>query len=614
MKLRATRILLAVCSGACAVLMAVVALERTSPGPLAAVHQREPDLAGKSDCSACHGGLFSDMTEACLDCHAAIASDIEKAHGLHGALGTKAERCAACHSEHHGAGFQIVNVQSFVQAGFPAALEFDHAFVGFVMEGKHLEQKCVDCHPNANVAVLEKGEQRYLGRDQSCVTCHEDPHEGRMKVACDACHAQEAFDRLGSKGHERFLELTGAHADVACLECHSEDGPWSLEILGTGQGRTNPRRCQDCHESPHEASFVDAVARASERHPSASCVVCHEAEHATFRDERLAVVVTAELHAHSGFPLAAPHAEVSCGECHAVGAEDFGARYPGRGADECQVCHEDPHGGQFVEGPFAGGGCLACHAREHFVPHEFDAEDHALARLPLDGAHLDTACEDCHLVEKEGEPRVFRGTSDLCAECHADAHLGFFEPFSADLEPLEHGECARCHATASFAELPDECFEHARWTGFEIRGAHEQEGCEACHPSSPEPDVTARSFGRVAQHFGPFTGCETCHADPHRGEFDADSLPRLLDGRAGCTRCHAEVSFRSFPYGFEHGVWTSFALAGAHAEAECSACHAQLRRSDEHGRTWKRAAGSGCPISGKPSASFTSATRRKSAR
>ena len=56
-----------------------------------------------------------------------------------------------------------------------------------------------------------------------------------------------------------------------------------------------------------------------------------------------------------------------------------------------------------------------------------------------------------------------------------------------------------------------------------------------------------------------------------------------------------QTSFRTFPKGrFDHGLWTGFALGGAHGEARCSDCHVPLRKPDRFGRTWRRAKGKNC--------------------
>jgi len=218
--------------------------------------------------------------------------------------------------------------------------------------------------------------------------------------------------------------------------------------------------------------------------------------------------------------------------------------------------------------------------------------DHPLQLLA--GEHRKVACDDCHLVPAEDAPREFHGTPSDCETCHGDPHSAFFADLAADLPAVEHGECARCHQTQSFAALPADGFDHERWTEFPILGAHAQSECESCHPLAKEPDELGRKFGRVADVFGAFEGCVTCHDDPHRGVFDLPGQPVEIDGRTDCARCHDESSFRSFAQGFEHGQWTGFFLVGAHGRAECSACHTPLASPDPIGSTWGHAAGAAC--------------------
>src|SRR5262249_51624130 len=133
---------------------------RTSPGDLTQVHKREPDLTGRWHCSNCHGGWRQSMTEACLVCHKTIGDQIAAGGGLHGHLdGQLRDQCSVCHSEHHGAGFVIVNDKSFANAGTPDLQKYDHAAIGYRMGGKHLEIACDKCHPHANDVELSKDAQ-----------------------------------------------------------------------------------------------------------------------------------------------------------------------------------------------------------------------------------------------------------------------------------------------------------------------------------------------------------------------------------------------------------------------------------------------------------------------
>ncbi len=481
------------------------------------------------------------------------------------------------------------------------------------MQGRHLEIECSECHTNADVDVLAEGTLRFGGLEQDCASCHEDSHEGKYTIACTSCHSQASFEELHSSGHEAFLPLVGRHGETACAECHAEKGNHSLEFLGSGRKRAAERLCLDCHESPHAGGFLEGIARTESLDLETSCASCHDPElHSAFNDEDL--TLSPRHHALTGFKLDLPHEELECSACHAERTDEFSTRFPGRTADDCAACHSDPHGGQFDGNAHAAArGCLACHDRHQFEPHHFNARDHAKTATPLIGSHLDIECNACHEIPHEALPRTFSGTPSECAACHADAHLGYFEKIGLEeidtgqsaggdertaiahaLAGTDRGDCGQCHLTTTFQDVEVDSFDHALWTGFAVEGAHAQTGCETCHPRSPQPDELGRSFGRIEEHFGDYTGCVTCHTDPHRGHFDAKHLPKDVDGRTGCARCHDATSFRSFENGFFHNMWTGFPLIGEHRNIDCAACHASLPEADEHGRTWGKAEGSAC--------------------
>ncbi|MBI5361777.1 MAG: hypothetical protein HZA53_01275 [Planctomycetes bacterium] len=574
--------------------VAVVDMEKKSPGPLTAVHGRADDLAGASNCSACHGGWFTSMTEACLECHARIDEQIDAHEGLHGRFDDElARRCAVCHAEHHGETFSMVNRASFARAGVPDPEEFDHRRVGWLMDGRHDELACAKCHANADALVLPEDGLRYGGLDSNCATCHADVHEGKLDaVACASCHGQSGWKELHSEGHEQRLPLVGGHGDVDCRACHAVDTSHSLEALGARSSSRTVRTCVECHASPHTKEFSKGAAELAGSDEQRGCVVCHAAEHTTFREPDL--VVTAVQHALTGYPLLPPHDAAKCGDCHAPAFAEFTARYPGRGAEQCSVCHADVHAGQFATGAFAGSECTACHDRLRFEPHTFTTEMHTRTALVLDGKHMEAKCEDCHERPSEDAPRTFHGTGSNCSDCHADAHAGFFDARSAPLPEVKNGDCARCHAADAFDHVPESRFDHGRWTGFAIDGAHAQGDCALCHVPRKEPDETKRAFGRVEEHFGAMRGCVTCHADVHAGRFDDPKLPREVAGRSDCARCHVASSFRALAEDFDHGRWTGYPLLGEHAEANCSGCHAQYARADAVGRTWGPARGTAC--------------------
>lgn len=562
---------------------ALVDLERTSPGPLSAAHARDERLEGGAACKACHGGWFSGMSESCLACHEAIERQLEAERGLHGTLAPElGSRCALCHSDHHGSSFALVNRRSFALAGVPDPTRFDHALVGFAMEGRHLELGCVDCHAQAEALLLPIGAQRFLGLAQDCASCHDDPHQGRMGRACADCHAQQDFARVAFREHDAELPLAGAHERVDCRSCHAQAGPHALEHDGGPRAeRPAPRQCLDCHPSPHAEGFVRGAASTARLDFGASCVECHLLEHESFRDERLALDPT--RHAASGFRLDPPHDRARCADCHDPSLESHALRHPGRGPDDCQSCHDDPHGAQFAPAAGAATDCTACHARTHFEPHLFGPREHERAGFALEHGHAALDCRACHADPHPGAPRLFRGTPARCESCHADAHEGAFERFAEELAAEPAGSCSACHLPTRFADVPEQRFDHGRWTGFPIAGAHAQAECALCHPPSAERDATGRSFGRVHPRYDAQRSCAACHLDPHRGAFDGPELPRESEGRASCARCHGEVSFRSLEGAFDHGLWTGFALEHRHAAIGCADCHPPGRApSGEH--------------------------------
>ena len=595
MKLRNPSVWITAVTGIAILGVGIVQGAREAPGPLTSVHGSVAELAGDRSCSACHGGWTSTMAQSCLECHPSVEGQLDHDHGFHGGLDPEqAKGCGLCHAEHHGANFAMVGEQSFTLAGFQGRAGFDHNHVDFAMDGAHLEEACDACHVYADFQVLPDGEQRYGGLSRDCATCHEDPHEGSYVRACADCHTQTSFDSLIAVNHEQHLPLIGAHADVACSTCHEADGSHGLAAIVRKADAPPARGCADCHDVPHASTFLRRIANQTHTTVANSCAECHQAEHLNFADD--AAAMSANFHRASGFDLDAPHTDLDCAACHGEAHLDFSERFPGRKANQCVACHEDPHEGQFDASALAPNGCVDCHETTHFAPHAFTLDDHDATSMPLVGSHVQVDCHSCHGADAAGT-RAFHGVDSSCETCHDDAHAGHFLSRQAESEPHPEGSCAVCHQPTTFAQVLG--FDHTRWTGFPIHGAHEQADCESCHPRSDAADALGRRFGRVEEHFGAFhgdldTSCVICHADPHGGGFDGPGKPRQVEGRRGCVRCHSESSFRSLTVDFHHGRWTGFPLDGAHAQADCATCHAPLNQADANGRTWSAAAGSAC--------------------
>lgn len=157
-----------------------------SPGPISAAHAQVPELLGARSCDVCHGAEGETLAGACNTCHEEIGDQVLDRTGAHGLLSpVLADDCGKCHMEHRGRGFQPIGDRAFQLAGIRDGVQgFTHEGLNFELSGNHGELSCVECHEHADDDPLPEGCKRFLGKDQSCASCHEDPHEGQLQD-CD---------------------------------------------------------------------------------------------------------------------------------------------------------------------------------------------------------------------------------------------------------------------------------------------------------------------------------------------------------------------------------------------------------------------------------------------
>ena len=523
------------------------------PGGLASSHAHLENTWTLDTCSSCHaeGGL----AQGCLGCHEEIQAQLHDKVGYHHyLLADQKVECRNCHAEHLGNDFALVNEMSW---GAQSRHEFEHPHVDFILEGKHTDVSCVDCHEEKLAEPFQLPdftvrEQTFLGLEQKCASCHEDVHAGGLTGSCDACHGQEEFLPAASFDHDQYFPLDGGHEQLECASCHLIP-PEQLghEPLTFPFHKVSGTDCADCHESPHAGRFQD------------SCSVCHPGSHP--RWDASIRAMTVERHALTGFRIESPHSQVRCEQCHAEQLS-FDERYPDanapgylRGEDTCQGCHEDVHKGQF-EAKYDG--CLDCHDRQQFHPTQFGQEAHA--RLyPLTGRHSAAACDTCHKAANEDAARQFVGTSNRCQDCHSDPHGS---QFSIELSARD---CDACHNTIAdtFAIRP---FDHAGATGYPLEGAHALTDCKNCHIEKLL--LTGARPAAVISYRGTPSTCSSCHKDVHRGQFQEN-------GSTNCSSCH--VSFLHWrKLDFDHNSDTRFLLDGAHAAVSCRGCHVPVKLED----------------------------------
>ncbi len=433
---------------------------------------------------------------------------------------------------------------------------FDHNsadYKGYRLEGKHQKVDCAKCHAQGKFKPIES---------KKCDDCHKDPHRKQFPGKnCEACHdvvkdwKSTGFDHNGAdyKGYR----LEGKHQKVNCEKCHI-------------QGKFKPiesKKCDDCHKDPHKKQFANKA-----------CEACHD----VVKDWK----TTSFDHnspQNARYRLDGKHLKVNCGKCHADG------KYRPLDFKKCEDCHKDPHKKQFQDRL-----CEACHTTKEWKTTLFDHNAGEYKGYRLEGKHVKTPCEKCHvdgkykpiqtvcqnchekddahkdelgkvckkchneetwkkstmdhnlqtrfpLVGKHRETQCdkchkdkkYRTKAEKCIDCHKDVHKGEFKE-----------ECSSCHT--QFDWQPRK-FDHKKKAGFELRGVHNDVICSSCH--------VTKEYKKVNRY------CNQCHVDPHLNQF----------GVVECEKCHDQRSWN--PADFRHSA-TSFPLIGNHRSAECQACHA----------------------------------------
>ena len=533
-----------------------------SPGPLAQAHRQ---LEGALQCVQCHGGGRKEqMTARCLDCHKEIAWLVERRRGFH--AGVQAQRCASCHPDHAGRAFALVTwPDGDVQ-------HFDHARAGWPLAGGHAKATCLACHKAAfrvshaaQLSARRGPDWGWTGLERDCVSCHRDPHRGRLGAVCTDCHGTTDWKTISQAkfNHDRTrYPLRGRHIAVACDKCH--------DFSATGSVIRSPgfANCTDCHTDAH-AGTATLAGRVVD------CARCH-----TVDAWQPSTYTTAE-HRLAKYALEGKHQDVKCGACHvknpvgvpatALGSAGVWMRPP---ANACRDCHGEDHGSQLANRPDRGA-CGACHTVAGWKPSTFTVAAHQTLQLRLEGRHAAIACAACHGpdrrgleplpgVESLGKARVALTLSNeiTCAACHVDPHQG------------RYPRCLDCHGLQTFRPSTVDVAAHQRYK-FPLERAHAAVACVDCHAELKHAAATSSlvlagwSFPRLL-FAPPKGGCEACHQTPHGAQFAARR------DRGACESCHGTDTFRPATR-FNHDRDAAFTLKGAHARVACNRCHPTSR-------------------------------------
>jgi hypothetical protein len=422
-------------------------------------------MHAKLDCAACHGnGNFQGTSANCISCHAKEYNAAQNPN--HVQAGFPAD-CAICHSTSSWSGAR-----------------FDHnAFTSFSLTGAHATVACAQCHPNG----------RYAGTPRNCASCHLSDYQkttnpnhaaAGFPQDCAICHSTSSWS--GARfDHNAFtsFSLTGAHATVACAQCHPN-----------GRYAGTPRDCASCHLSDYQKTTNPNHAAAG--FPQ-DCSICHGTTSwagATFD------------HSRTSFPLTGAHLQVSCQTCHVNG------NYSGL-STACVSCHLTNYNNTTNPNHQAAGlpqQCEVCHSTTAWTPASFD---HSKTAFPLTGAHVTTPCASCHVGGR------YAGTPTDCYSCHKSQYQTVTNPnhIAAGFPT----NCALCHTTTTWMGAT---FTHSAFPIYS--GTHQGRWttCNDCHVNPSNYAVFS---------------CTTCHAHDKTSMDDKHKDVRnYVYNSSNCYSCH----------------------------------------------------------------------------
>ncbi|HYL93069.1 MAG TPA: hypothetical protein VEW69_07910, partial [Alphaproteobacteria bacterium] len=238
-------------------------------------------------------------------------------------------------------------------------------------------------------------------------------------------------------------------------------------------------------------------------------------------------------HNKTAYPLRGMHASVACTQCHTkLVFTDVGHK--------CSECHADIHRGQM------GAKCESCHSVKGWQVSIQDIKQHQ-NRFPLIGAHAALTCDTCHKGAASGQ---FVGLSTTCFSCHSADYAKTSNPNHATIGYPR--DCEQCHVQESWLGAQ---FDHAKFTGFSLTGAHAKLECSACHANNK------------------FSGARSTCVGCHLQDYNLTKNPNHATAGFSqeCSTCHNTVTWLGAT--FDHNTQTKFPLTGGHIGLQCSQCH-----------------------------------------
>jgi cytochrome b subunit of formate dehydrogenase len=431
--------------------------------PVSRTHDIPQDRILSNYSMSIHGeGLFRrglSVTAVCTSCHTAhdVRPHTDPRSSIHAA--NIAATCAQCHAQVEAVHRKVIEGRLW-------------------QEEPHKIPVCVDCHaPHKIRRVLYPAGTA----NADCLTCHGD--------------ATLAVERDGKRvplwvDHERYGR--GAHADIACAQCHTEVAPSRVRACETVR---SPRvDCSICHADQVERNraSVHGMLEARGDPDAPTCLTCHESHYT--QSKKLPASPTFARNQHK-----------LCGRCHQAGQK--AALRIGDGHGDIVRLYEDSiHGKGLVDsGLLVTATCADCHGSHDELPaadprswvhagnvahtcgrcHDgieqtFKTSIHVTGS-PGQGRELPT-CEDCHsshTISRTDRPDFRLRMMDQCGRCHEGQAETFFDTFHGKVSRLGAegaAKCSDCHGTHGILPTDD-----PRSTL-----SHDQvvQTCGKCHPGS----------------------------------------------------------------------------------------------------------------------------------
>jgi hypothetical protein len=472
--------------------------------PLVGVH-------GMLDCAECHKsaavGQFAGLSTACITCHSA---DFAKATDPDHKTSQFPMTCDACHGS---------------DTWFNA--KFDHLkFTGYALTGAHATLECTACHIGG----------KFAGTPADCFSCHTKDYNGTtapnhvqagIPTQCQVCHSTTAWVPATFDHNNTSFPLTGAHVNVACATCHTDNFAGTL-----------PANCYGCHAKDYNATATMAgIPNHVNAGFSQTCTLCHTTTtwlNATFN------------HNATAFPLTGAHVNVPCTTCHTD-------NYAGTLPTTCYGCHTQDYNNTATMGGSVPNhvsanfpqDCSLCHSTSTWLNATFN---HNNTSFPLTGAHTSIPCATCHTDNYAGT------LPTTCYGCHTKdynntATIGGGVPNHVSLGyPTD---CTVCHTTTTWLNAT---FNHNN-TPFPLQGPHVTVPCTSCHING--------------QFAGTPTDCYSCHKADYQGTTNPNHIAAGFP--TTCTTCHTTwVTTGWLGATFNH---TWFPMTHGGANGVCATCH-----------------------------------------